>query len=87
VYLHGGSDEAHRNVMAPYALHWEIMRDARALGYAQYDFGGVDEERWPGITRFKKGFAGWVEEFPGMYELPLKKARYGLYRVARHIRK
>ena len=87
IYLHGGSGDAHRNVMAPYLLHWEIMRDAREMGYVLYDFGGVDDERWPGITRFKKGFAGWIEEFPGMYELPLKKAQYGLYRVARRVRR
>ena len=63
------------------------MRDARAMGYTHYDLGGIDEERWPGITRFKKGFSGWIEEFPGMYELPLNKVKYGLFRMAKKVRR
>lgn len=86
-YLHGGTSLKNRNVMAPYALHWKIMQDAKAMGYTKYDFGGVDEDRWPGITRFKKGFAGWVEEFPGLYEMPLSRTKYGLYRMLKKLRR
>jgi len=73
--------------MAPYALHWKIMQDAKALGYTQYDFGGIDEGRWPGTTRFKKGFAGWVEEFKGLYEMPLSRSKYRLYQLLKRIKR
>ena len=57
-YLHGASDYELRNAMAPYALHWEIIKEAKRRGCHTYDFGGIDETRWPGVTRFKSGFSG-----------------------------
>lgn len=86
-YLHGGSTRAHRNVMASYLLHWTIIKDAKELGYTQYDFGGIDQVRWPGITRFKRGFAGWVEKFPGLYEMPLNPIRHKLYRMLKMVKR
>lgn len=86
-YLHGSSADQDRNVMAPYLLHWTIMEDAKAMGYKQYDFGGVDDKQWPGITRFKNGFAGWVEEFPGLYELPMNKLKYRIYKAAKRLKR
>lgn len=43
-YLHGGSNDQHRDVMAPYLLQWEQMRFAKAQGCTHYDFGGVHTE-------------------------------------------
>jgi len=40
-YLHGGSSDADRDVMAPYLLQWEQVKWAKALGRHTYDFGGV----------------------------------------------
>ncbi|MEK9151728.1 MAG: peptidoglycan bridge formation glycyltransferase FemA/FemB family protein [Patescibacteria group bacterium] len=40
-YLHGGSGDRHREMMAPYLLQWEQMRYAKAKGCTRYDFGGV----------------------------------------------
>jgi lipid II:glycine glycyltransferase (peptidoglycan interpeptide bridge formation enzyme) len=62
-YLFGGSLDLHRRVMAPYLLHFEIMRKARALGCEWYDLWGVAPEnqpdhRWRNISNFKRKFGG-----------------------------
>ncbi len=89
-YLHGASMAELRQHMAPYLLHWEIMRDAKARGFCTYDFWGVaptDDpgHPWAGITRFKTGFGGWRVNYLGAWELPLRPVWYSLYRTARGI--
>jgi lipid II:glycine glycyltransferase (peptidoglycan interpeptide bridge formation enzyme) len=80
-YLHGGSSDWHKNLMAPYLLHWEIIKAAKARQMKYYDWWGVDEKRWPGITRFKKGFGGEGVCSPGTYDLQINKALYWLYEL------
>ncbi len=82
-YLHGGTSLEHKNTMAPYLLHWEIMRSAKKDGFIEYDLGGVDEQRWPGITRFKKGFGGTTEQYPNAVDLPVSNGKYALYTLMR----
>jgi lipid II:glycine glycyltransferase (peptidoglycan interpeptide bridge formation enzyme) len=62
-YFYGGSLELHRRVMAPYALHFEIMRAARRRGCEWYDLWGVaaadaGPHKWDGISTFKRKFGG-----------------------------
>jgi lipid II:glycine glycyltransferase (peptidoglycan interpeptide bridge formation enzyme) len=62
-YFFGGSLGIHRNVMAPYLLHFEIMRRARALGCEWYDLWGVAPEGepdhpWSDISVFKRKLGG-----------------------------
>ncbi len=40
-YMHGASDDEYRNVMAPYILQWQQIKDAKKAGCRRYDFGGV----------------------------------------------
>ena len=84
-YLHGASSYKHRALMAPYALHWQIIQEAKERSYKWYDFWGIDEKKWPGITRFKMGFGGKIIDYPGTFDLPLNKFWYKLYRVGRKI--
>jgi len=57
-YMYGASSGEYRNLMAPYLLQWEAIKYAKVRGAKVYDFFGIDEVKWPGVTRFKKGFGG-----------------------------
>lgn len=91
-YLHGGTSDMHRDVMAPMLLQWEQIRVAKQRGCRWYDFGGVSVSSeiknqksniaaWAGITRFKLGFspATVPRVFPGCYDMVIDLKRYGLY--------
>ncbi|MCK9378521.1 MAG: peptidoglycan bridge formation glycyltransferase FemA/FemB family protein [Candidatus Moranbacteria bacterium] len=53
-YLHGASDDRYKNVMAPFALHWKIIKDAKEKGYKKYDMGGVSVNFQSLISNVKK---------------------------------
>lgn len=62
-YFFGGSLVAERRVMAPYLLHFEIMRAAKARGCEWYDLWGVAPESetdhpWRDLSVFKRKFGG-----------------------------
>ena len=99
-YLHGGSSENGRHLMAPFLLQWESMREAKRRGCTLYNFGGVrihakDDIRstkydsWAGITRFKQGFAPQTTPvvFPGTYDIILSPWQYRVYRGLRFAQK
>ncbi len=87
-YLHGASSNKHRNLMAPYAIHWHEIQDAITQGYRYYDFWGVSDTNlaWKGITRFKRGFGGAEIEYPGTFDYVINKPQYLLYKIARRLR-
>lgn len=86
-YLHGGSANDDRNYMAPYALQWASIQLAKKLGYKYYDFHGIDEEKWPGVTRFKMGFGGEIRNFPGTYDIIYDEGWYSVYQMVRKVRR
>jgi len=99
IYLHGASDDKYKNLMAPYLLQWQAIKDAKAVGYAKYDFGGVKirsknkearskKNSWEGITRFKLGFSPNTEtvEYPGCYDIIINQKKYWLYRTIQKIK-
>lgn len=79
-YLHGASDYGHRNLMAPYKLHWEIIKYLKGKEYKSYDLWGINANKWPGVTRFKLGWGGRVIEYPGSFDLPVSKLWYFIYK-------
>ena len=98
-YLHGASDDKYKNLMAPYLLQWQAIKDAKAVGCAKYDFGGVKirsknkearskKNSWEGITRFKLGFSPNTEtvEYPGCYDIIINQKKYWLYRTIQKIK-
>jgi lipid II:glycine glycyltransferase (peptidoglycan interpeptide bridge formation enzyme) len=62
-YFYGGSRDLHRNVMAPYLLHFEVMREAKTLGHEWYDLWGIappnePDHPWQNFSAFKAKFGG-----------------------------
>ncbi|MEI6627302.1 MAG: peptidoglycan bridge formation glycyltransferase FemA/FemB family protein [bacterium] len=89
VYLHGASDYEYRQKMAPYLLQWQTILKAKAQGKKYYDFWGVDEVKWPGVTRFKQGFAENAKftDYVGAYETGYGIFWYNLYQLVKKIKK
>ena len=84
-YIHGAMDRDYKNLMAPYFLHWEIMKWAKNHGLVFYDFWGIDARKWSGVTRFKLGWGGNTVEYPGSFDFPVNRSRYWAYRIVRKI--
>ncbi len=78
-YLHGASDYKYRNLMAPHFLHFYQIFDAKDLNFKFYDFWGIDEKKWPGVTRFKKGFGGKEVVYPEGIDFVFNKSWYFIY--------
>jgi lipid II:glycine glycyltransferase (peptidoglycan interpeptide bridge formation enzyme) len=62
-YFFGGSRAIHRDVMAPYLMHYEIMRKAKDLGCQWYDMYGIAPQTesnhpWSSISVFKRKLGG-----------------------------
>lgn len=62
-YLYGGHLPLFPEVMASYALHWHILREAAAEGYRVYDFYGYvppgrPDHAYDRFSRFKEKFGG-----------------------------
>jgi len=84
-YLHGASDYQFRNLMAPHFLHWQVILKAKELGLKEYDFWGIDSEKWPGLTRFKKGFGGKEVVYPGSFDFVFSSFWYKIYQLTRRV--
>lgn len=86
-YLFGGSSPEHKNVMAPYLLHFTAMKDAKGLGLKVYDFWGIETSagETPGFVRFKQGFGGRTVEYAGAYDCVISPLQYRLYQAFRYL--
>ena len=85
-YLHGASSRDHKELMAPYLLHWRIIQAAKRRNINYYDFWGIDEKKWPGITRFKTGFGGSRVEYPPSVHIVYRPGWYAIYKLMKLVR-
>ena len=78
-YLYGASSSKIRKVMAPYALQWDAIKQAKSEGAKYYDFWGCNPENkatplykpgWEGITKFKMGWGAQKKCLVGTWDLP-----------------
>lgn len=93
-YLYGASANEHRNLMAPYLLHFEAMKRAKEKGCKVYDLLAVappDEEeshhKYAGISRFKRQFGGETICLVGSYDLVFKPFWYKIFKIAEKMRR
>jgi len=86
-YPYGGSSEKDKNVMAPYALVWEIIQWGKKEGYASFDLFGIKEDTDDGYSRFKVGFGGTQLKYEDTLNLIIDRNLYSLFKVASAIRK
>lgn len=84
-YVHGASSHKSREVMAPYAMQWHAIKLAKKLGFKFYDFFGIDEKKWPGVTRFKCGFGGEEVIYPGTFDVAFDQRWYNGYKILRWV--
>jgi peptidoglycan pentaglycine glycine transferase (the first glycine) len=82
-YLHGASDYEYRKFMAPYLLHWKIIKYLRKINIPHYDLWGIHEKKWPGVTRFKSGWGGRIVNYPGSFDLTTSRLWYHVYKLFR----
>jgi len=92
IYLFGASDDENKNLMAPYFVQWQAIKDAKELGYKIYDFFGIAPEDqpnhpWSGVTRFKKQFGGEARQIMGSYDLVFSPVLYQLFKIAEKLRR
>lgn len=90
-YAHAALDDSHRKLSAGIPLLVTLMADAKEKGLKYVDLWGVAPEdqpnhKWAGFTAFKKSFGGREIAYPGTWDLPVKKVRYGAYQLARKAR-
>jgi lipid II:glycine glycyltransferase (peptidoglycan interpeptide bridge formation enzyme) len=90
-YAHAALDDSHRKLSAGIPLLVTLMADAKEKGLKYVDLWGVAPEdqpnhKWAGFTAFKKSFGGREIAYPGTWDLPVKKFRYGAYQLARKVR-
>jgi lipid II:glycine glycyltransferase (peptidoglycan interpeptide bridge formation enzyme) len=90
-YAHTGNDPEARKLRATAPLVWAMMLDAKEHGLARFDLWGIAPEGapaghpWAGFTEFKRAFGGTEIAYNGTWELPLKKAKYGLWSLAKRV--
>jgi peptidoglycan pentaglycine glycine transferase (the first glycine) len=86
-YLFGGSDNSQRALMAPYALHWQAMRDARAAGFSAYDWWGTETAtgKSAGFVQFKLRWGGKQITYPAAVDIVQNNKWYSAYKALRKI--
>ena len=85
-YYYGASSNSHRNLMAPYLLQWQAIKDAKKMSLKLYDFLGISPDNnkkhpWYGVTAFKLKFGGEKINYTSPQEYIFKPILYIVYKL------
>jgi len=80
--LHSAFDYEKRKLRATALVRFEAIKKANQNGCTRFDAWGIDEEKMPGVTKFKKGFGGKEVEYPEARDIPIKQIIYKGYKTA-----
>ncbi len=91
-YYFGASSNVVREKMAPYALQWFAIQEAKNLGLKRYDFLGIapeDEEGHPlkGVTQFKTRFGGNRVAYQSAQVVVFRPTWHRIYRLVKTLRR
>lgn len=67
-YHHGASNKKYPHITAAEFLQWTAILNAKRQGLKYYNFWGIapaaeSNHPWAGLTKFKKGFGGFSQEY------------------------
>lgn len=82
-HVHGCSDYRYRFLKAANFLQWQQILEAKTKKCKDYDFWGINEQKYPGVSSFKKGFNGKEFEYPKGKDLIFNENWYKLYNLFR----
>ncbi|MEA2092534.1 MAG: peptidoglycan bridge formation glycyltransferase FemA/FemB family protein [Patescibacteria group bacterium] len=81
-YLHSAFDFRYQNMNGTALIVFESIKQSKENGCKYYDFWGLDEKKYLGVTKFKKGFKGEEVIYGNTKDIPLRKGRYFIYHLA-----
>lgn len=81
ICLHGSSDLRYKKVKPANLLVWKRAQYAKEQGCELLDLWGIDKNRWPGMTSFKKSFGGNSYTYPKSRDVVFNKFLYQSYIV------
>lgn len=92
IYHEAASSVDGRKYPGAYALQWQIIKDAKAMGIERYNLFGIappnsPKHRYAGVTTFKTGFGGEQLAYMPAQDLVVKAAHYKLVHILEEIRK
>ena len=91
VYLFSGADQRFARFYPAIAIQHENMLACIERGCTRYNFYGISgvfddpDDPTAGLTEFKQGFGGYVEELMGSFTLVLKPGVYRAKKLARKL--
>ncbi len=92
-YLYGGTSRLHKEVMAPYATHWQAILEAKKRGCKIYDLLAIappeagENHKYANLTFFKEQFGGQKINIVGSWDLVYKPLWYKIFKLAESFRR